>query len=121
MNEIVNKIFLAGDKFMPETHSGEPEFTNSAYGPLTKNKERIKKFKGTGDSRYIYQNEIDKPSFQHDMAYGVFKDLNGRTFADKVLHDKAFNIVKHLRYNRYPRGLPSMVYQFLIKKLWVQI
>ena len=50
------------------------------------------------------------------MAYGVFNDLNRRTFADKVLHDKAFNIAKDLRYDRYHRGLPSMVYKFFDKK-----
>ena len=47
-----------------------------------KNKERIKKLKETGDSRYIYQNELDKTYFQHDMAYGDFKDLTGRTGSD---------------------------------------
>ena len=53
-------------------------------GPFTKTKERIQKFKETGDSRYIYCNELDKACFQHDMAYGDFKDLTKRTAADKV-------------------------------------
>ena len=44
-------------------------------GPFTINKERIKKFKETGDTNYIYKNELDKACFQHDMAYGYFKDL----------------------------------------------
>ena len=44
------------------------------------------------------------------MAYGDFKDLNRRTFADKVLRDKAFNIVKDPKYDRYQRVLASMVY-----------
>ena len=57
-----------------------------------KNKERIKKFKETGDSRCIYQNELDKAYFQHGMAYGDFKDLNRRAGADKVLRDKAVAI-----------------------------
>ena len=39
MNEIVNKILFAGDKFMPETHLKLPGFTYSACGPFTKNKE----------------------------------------------------------------------------------
>ena len=34
------------------------------------------------------------------MAYGDFKDLNRRTAADKVLHEKAFNIVKNPRYSK---------------------
>ena len=60
MNEIVNKFLLAGDKFMLEMHLKEPEFTYSACGPFTKNKERIQKFKETGDTRYIYKNELDE-------------------------------------------------------------
>ena len=95
MNEIITKLLLAGDKFIPELHIKQPVFTYSTCGPFTKNKERIKKFKETGDSRYIYQNELDKACFQHGMAYRDFKDLNRRTTADKVLHDKACNIAKN--------------------------
>ena len=58
----------------------------------TKNKERIKKFKETGDTIYIYKNELDKACLEHDMAYGDFKDLARRTASGKVLRDKAFNI-----------------------------
>ena len=64
---------------------------------LLKNKERIQKFKETGDTSYIYKNELDKTCFQHDVSYGDFKDLARRTASDKVLRDKAFNITK----NRY--------------------
>ena len=83
---------------------------------LQKNKERIQKFKETGDSRYIYQNELDKACFQHDMAYGDFKDLTRRTASDKILRDKAFNIAKNPKYDGYPRGLPSLVDNFFNKK-----
>ena len=55
-------------------HLTQPGFTYSACGTFTKNKERIKKFKEIGDSRCIYQNELDKASFQHDMTYGDFKE-----------------------------------------------
>ena len=75
MNDIINKFLLAGDKFMLEMHLKQSEFTYSACGLFTKNKERIQKFKQTGDSRYIYNNELDKACFQHNMAYGDFKDL----------------------------------------------
>ena len=75
MNEIVHKILLAGDKCMAETYLKHSGFTYSACGPFTKNKERIQKFKETGDSRYFYQNELDKARFQHHIAYGDFKDL----------------------------------------------
>ena len=37
------------------------------------------------DTKYIYRNELDKVCFQHDMAYGDFKDLKRRTQSNKVL------------------------------------
>ena len=81
MNNINNKFLLAGDKFMPEMHLKQPQFVYSACGK----KERIKKFKQAGDTRYIYRNELDKAGFQHDSAYADHKDLINRTKADKVL------------------------------------
>ena len=68
MTKIGNKILLAGDKFMPEMHLKQSGFTSSSYRPFTRNKERIQKFKETGDSKCIYKNELDKACFQHDMA-----------------------------------------------------
>ena len=112
MNEIVNKFLLAGNKFMPEMHLKQPRFTYCACGSFTKNKERIQKFKETGHASYIYKNELDKACFQHDMAYGDFKDLARRTASDKVLRDKAFNIAKNPKYDVYQRGLASMVHNF---------
>ena len=50
------------------------------------------------------------------MAYGDFKDLTRRTASDKILHHKAFNIAKNLKYDGYQRGLASMVYKFFDKK-----
>ena len=115
MNEIVKKFSLASDKFMPKMHLIQPGFTYSACGPLTKNKERIQKFKETGDTSYIYKNELDMACFQHDMAYGDFKDLERRTASDKVLRDKA-NIAKNPKYDGHQRGLASVVYNFFDKK-----
>ena len=60
-----------------------------------KKKERVQKFKKEGDSRYIYQNEPHKACFQHELAYGDFKDLTRRTASDKILREKAFNIAKN--------------------------
>ena len=74
--------------------------------------QKQRKKKETGDSRYIYQNELDKACFQHDMAYGDFKDLTRRTASDKILRDKAFNIAKNPKYDGYQRGLSSIVYKF---------
>ena len=116
MNEVVNKFLLAGDRFMPEIHLKQPGFTYSACGPFTNNKERIQSFKETGDTSYIYKNEIDKACFQHDMAYRDFKDLAIKTASDKILRDSAFSFAKNPKYDRYQRGLASMVYKFFDKK-----
>ena len=53
------------------------------------------------DSWYIYQNELDKACFEHDMAYGGFKDLTKRTASEKILRDEAFNIAKNPKYGGY--------------------
>ena len=112
MNEIVYKFLLAGEKFIPEMHLRQPTFTYSVCGPFTIKKERIKKFEETGDSRYIYQNELDKYLFQHDMAYGDFKDLAKRTASDKALKDEAFNSAKNTNHDGYKKGLVLIVYKF---------
>ena len=78
MKEILNNFLLAGDKFMPEMHLKQPGFTYSACGLFTKNKQRIQRLIETGDTNFIYRNELDKACFQHDMAYGDFKDLKKR-------------------------------------------
>ena len=117
MNEEVNTFLLAGDKFMPEMHLKQPGFTYRNCRPFTKNKERIQKFKETEDTSYIYKNELDKACFQHDMAYGDFKNLARRTASDKLLRDKAFDIAKNPKHDRYQRGLASMVYKYFDKKV----
>ena len=93
MNNIMNTFLLAGDKFMPEMHLRQPQFVYSACGTFTRHKERIKEFKRTGDTRYIYRNELDKACFQQDSAYAGHKDLINRTKSDKVLRDKAILLV----------------------------
>ena len=116
MNNVINKFLLAGDKFMPEMHLRQPPFVYSACGPFTRHKERIKEFKCTDDTRYIYRNELEKACFQHDSAYADHKDLINRTEAHKVLKDKAYNIASNPEYDGYQRGLASMVYKFFDKK-----
>ena len=66
-------------------HLRQPGLRYSACGSFTENKERIQKFKETRDSRYIYQIDLDKACFQHEMAYGNFKNLLRRKASDKVL------------------------------------
>ena len=116
MNNTINKFLLAGDKYMPEIHLRQPQFVYSSCGPFTRHKERIKEFKRTGDTRYIYGNELDKACFQHDSAYADHKDLINRTKSDNVLRDKAYDIASNPEYDGYQRGLASMVYKFFDKK-----
>ena len=116
MNNVINKFLVAGDKFMPEMHLRQPQFFYSACGLFTRHKERIKKFKQTGDTRYIYRNELDKACFQHGSAYADHKDLINRAKSDKVFGDKAYNIASNPEYDGYQRGLASMVYKFFGKK-----
>ena len=115
MNEILNRFLFVSKKFMSEMHLKQSGVTYSACGPFTKNKERIQKSKETGDTNYIYKNELDKAYFKHDMAYGDFKHLSRRTASDKILRDKAFNIAKNPNYDGYQRGLASVVYKFFDK------
>ena len=116
MNEIVNKFFLAGDKFMTEMDLKQLGFAYSACGPFTKNKEKMEKFMQTGNTDFIYRNDLDKACFQHDMTYGKSEDLAKRIESDKVLRDKAFEIASDPRYEGYQRGLASTVYKFFDKK-----
>ena len=76
----------------------------------------MQKFKETGDSRYISQNELNKACFQHDMAYEDFRGLSRRKTSDKILRDKVSNITKYPKYDGYQRGLASMVYKFFDKR-----
>ena len=101
---------------MPEMHFlRQPGFTYSACRLFTENKERIQKFSETVDSRYIYQNELDKDCFHHEMVYGDFKNLLRRTVTDTTLRNKAFNIAKNTKYDGYQRGLASIVYKVFNK------
>ena len=113
---MANKFLLVSDTFMPEVHLKQPGFTYSACGPFTKIKERIEKIMQAGNTNFIYKNDLDKGSFQHNMAYGESKDLARRTQLDKVLRDKAFKIAGNPKYDGYQRELASIVYKFFDKK-----
>ena len=63
MNKIVKQFLLERNKFMPEMRLKQSWFTCSACGSFTTNKERIQRSKETGDSRYIYKNELGKKKF----------------------------------------------------------
>ena len=100
-SNVINKLLLLGDKFMPEIHLRQPKFTYSACGPFTRHEERIQKFKETGDTNYVYKKELDKACFVHDAAHSDSKDLTKRTVADKILKNRAFDIAKDPKYDGY--------------------
>ena len=116
MSEVINKFLLEDDKVMAEMHLKQPIFIYSACRPFPKNNVTIEKFKEIRDTNYIYKNELDKACFQHDMAYGDFKDLKRRRAFDQILRDKALNIAKNPKYDGYQRGLASTVYKCFDKK-----
>ena len=116
MNNVINKFLLAGDKFMPEMYLRQPQFAYSVCGPFIRHRERIKKFKQTGDTHHIYRKELNKACFQHDSAYVDNKDLINRTKSDKFLRDEAYDVASNPEYDGYQRGLASMVYKFFDKK-----
>ena len=89
---MVNRFLLTWDKFMPKMH------LINACGPFTKNKERIQNYKETRDSRYIFQNKLDKACIQGDMADGDFKDMPRKAVSPKLLCAKEFNIAKNPKY-----------------------
>ena len=84
MNETVNTFLISRDTFIPQIHLREPRFTYITCGPFTKSKETIQKLKEPGNSRYIYQNELNKPCFQDDMAYADFKDSPSREASERI-------------------------------------
>ena len=92
---------------MPEMHLKQPRFTYSVCGPFIKSKKRIEKFMQTGNTNFIYKNDLDKACFQHNIAYGKSKDLAKRTQSDKVLKDKAFKIASDPKFDGYQRRLAS--------------
>ena len=79
--------------------------------------EKTQKFMRTGNTNVIYKNDLDKACFQHDMAYGKYKDLTKRTESDRVVRDKAFKFANNPKHIGYQRGLASMVYKFFDKYL----
>ena len=107
---------------MPEMHLkqpdalGKPGFTDSACGPFTKHKERIQKFKETGNTKYIYKNKLDKACFEHGITHGDFKDLPKRTASGKILRDNSFNIEKIQNMVDIKEFLLLWFTVFLIKK-----
>ena len=89
MDETVENILIAGDKFL---------------------------LKCLWDSQYIYQHKLDKAFFQRHMVYEDFNDLTKRTAPRKILCDKAFNIAKNPKYWEYQVDLIQWSIFFFDKK-----
>ena len=68
MNKTINKCLLTGDKFMPELHLKQLEFTYNVCGLFTKHCGRIRKFRKTRKLKHLYRNKLDKACFTHDAA-----------------------------------------------------
>ena len=116
MNEIVNEVLLAGDKFMPEIHLRQPVFTYSTRSS-TKNRKNTKIQRNSRFTIYL-SNVLDKVCFKLDMVYGDFKDLTRRTASDKILRDESFNNTKKiLNMMDINVELLQLFTLFLIKKL----
>ena len=79
---------LARDKFIPKLHLRQPGFTYRTCGLVTKHRESIQKFRETSDLKHIYQNELEKTSF--DAAYFDSKALAKKTISDKILKARAY-------------------------------
>ena len=100
---------------MPKMNLRQPGFTYSACTPFTKNKERKKVLKNRRFTVYLSKRiryfMFSKACFQHDMAYGDFKDLTRKATSDKILRDKAFNIARNPKCDGYQISLASVVYK----------
>ena len=101
---------------MPGFHLEQPGFTFSASEPFTKHRERIKKFRETGNLKHLYRNKLDKACFAHDAGYSDSKDLANRIISDKILKDRAYKVARNCGYDGYQRALASMVYKFFIRR-----
>ena len=113
MNKIINNFSLTGVKFMPELHLKQPTLCYSACGPFSRRRERIKKFRETGNLKHLHRNELDKACFAYDAAY---LDSNEKwTISDKILKDRAYEIARNRNYDGHQRALRSMIYKFFGK------
>ena len=92
MNIIVNKLLLDGDKFMPELRLRQLGFTDSASGPFTKHRQRIRKFIGRGGLNYGYKNEVHNSCYADNVEYSDCKEFAKRTLSDKISQDRAYKI-----------------------------
>ena len=75
----------------------------------------------TGNTDFIYTNELDEAFFQHDMAYGKTKDLAERTQSDNVLKDKARKIASDPKYDGYQMNFINQLLENLKKEKFMHL
>ena len=107
---------MTRDRFIQELHLKQPGFTYSASGPFTKHRERIEKFRATGNLKHLYRNGLDEAGFAHDATYSGSNYLARRTISDKILKDKAYEIAKNGGCDGHQKALASKIYKFFDKK-----
>ena len=111
--DIINRLLLIRDKFMPEMHLWDPKAKNySACGPFIRHQQRINDFTQDGRLSHIAKNRLDAACFQHDSTYNKYKDSLNRKNSDVVLKNKALKISTDPKVNGYLRSLAAMVYTF---------
>ena len=116
-NDIINKLLLVGEKFLPDFHLWDPKIKKySACGPSTKHTRRINKYLNTGLLSEIYKYDSDKACFQHDMAYNQYKYLKGRAQSDIFLKSKAYKIAVDPKIGGFQRVLASIVWKCFDKR-----
>ena len=75
---------MTGDKFILELHLEQPGFNDRPCRPVTKQCERIQKFRETGSLKHLYRNELEKSCFAHDAGYSGSIDLAKKTISDMI-------------------------------------
>ena len=116
MNKIIKFFLFTGDKFMTKLHLKQLGVNYSACGPFTKHRERIQKFRETGNLKHFYRNESDKACFAHDETYSGSENVAKRTISYKILKDRAYELARNCNYDGYQRALASLVCKFFDKK-----
>ena len=107
---------------MTELHLKKPGFTCSACGSFTKHRERMQKFKETGNWKHLYRNELGKACFAHDAPYFDKKiDLAERTISKKISKDRAYESSRNRNHDWCQRALASIVHKFFNKKAELEL
>ena len=73
-------------------------FTYSSYVSFTKHRERIQKFRETGNLKHLHRSKLRKSWFAHNAAYSDSNVLTKRTISDKIFKDRDYEIARDCVY-----------------------